>query len=184
MLKGGLVTQETFDLLLDWLGGNRREAGEKYEQIRQLLINLFIHRGCFEAEELADETINRVTLKLPEVIEDYKGEPELYFYSVANKIHYEWQRQQKKIKDTTPILEADSRRQTEYDCLEMCLDNLPAKQRELIIEYYQNESHTKIPLRKILAERLNTRIDVLHLRTHRIRASLLKCVKNCVEKKL
>lgn len=89
-MKENTITQESFDTLLGWLDHNREIAGQKYEKIRQRLIRIFAGRGCFEAEELADETINRVTLKLPQFVETYIGEPALYFYGVADKIHHEW----------------------------------------------------------------------------------------------
>ncbi len=100
MVKKNGVTQEDFDALLSWFDLNREVAAQKYERIRQRLIHIFTGRGCFEAEELTDETINRVTLKLPQVIENYVGEPALYFYGVANHIFQEWLRKQKKNKQS------------------------------------------------------------------------------------
>ncbi|HEY0047746.1 MAG TPA: hypothetical protein VGB68_00565, partial [Pyrinomonadaceae bacterium] len=63
MDKENVINQENFDVLLNWLDRNREIAGQKYEKIRRRLIRIFLGRGCFEAEELADETINRVTRK-------------------------------------------------------------------------------------------------------------------------
>ena len=59
MKKGWVLTQELFDTLLDWLDPDRERAGHRYETIRLRLIKIFTSRGCPEAEELADETINR-----------------------------------------------------------------------------------------------------------------------------
>jgi len=96
MSKEIVITQEGFNTLLSWLDRNRETAGQKYEKIRRRLIRIFYGRGCFEAEELADETINRVIRKLPQLLDDYAGEPALYFYGVANNIYQEWLRKQKK----------------------------------------------------------------------------------------
>ena len=185
MYKGDLVTQETFDSLLEWLDVNRFEAAKKYEQTRRHLKQFFINRGCFEAEELTDETINRVTVKMPEIVGDYTGDPMLYFYACANKVHHEWLRRQKKIQDSDLDLQTDARQRAEYACLEICLETLSDKQRDLIITYYQGNKHKKTKqFRKNLAARLNIEMNILQVRAHRIRAALLKCVKSCLEKKM
>jgi DNA-directed RNA polymerase specialized sigma24 family protein len=146
MAKENIVTQEKFDLLLSWLDRNRETAGQKYEKIRQRLIRILIGRGCFEAEQLADETFDRVTRKLPELAGNYTGEPSLYFYGVADKIYLEWLRQQKKIKQLR-LPQNDARDKTaleiEYECLETCLEKLSAEQHRLIVGYYKEEKPRK-----------------------------------------
>jgi hypothetical protein len=56
------------------------------------LIKIFVCRGCANAEELADETINRVVSKVQEIITNWQGDPALYFYKVAQNIYREWWR--------------------------------------------------------------------------------------------
>ncbi len=186
MAKENTIRQENFDMLLDWLDRNREVAGIKYEKIRRRLIRIFASRGCFEAEELADQTINRVILKIPKIIEDYIGEPVTYFYGVANNIYHEWLRDQKKknyltIPENENHYEPDS--EIEFDCLENCLAALADKQRELIIKYYNQEKGAKIELRKSLAENLGISLNALQIKTHRIRSGLQECVRNCVSGK-
>ena len=189
MAKDTTITQENFDALLDWLDLNREAAGQKYEKIRQRLIRIFACRGCFEAEELADTTINRVVDKMPQIIEKYIGEPALYFYGVADKIHLEWQRKQKKrahleLLDSDggyEISEIDS--DIEYECLESCLQTLPAAERELIVDYYREEKTAKIQFRRSLASALGVPLGTLHVKASRIRANLQKCVQKCVAAK-
>jgi RNA polymerase sigma factor (sigma-70 family) len=188
MAKDGTINQENFDALLNWLDQNREAAGQKYEKIRQRLIRIFTCRGCFEAEELADLTINRVTLKLPQISEKYVGEPTLYFYGVADNIHHEWQRQQKKIKkveltETDNYSKSEPESESEYDCLEQCLKTLPTAEHELIVNYYKKEKKAKIELRRELALKLGISISTLQVRTSRIRANLQKCVQNCISEK-
>lgn len=188
MINKNSVSQENFDALLGWLAPNREGAGEKYEKIRARLIRFFAGRGCFEAEELADETINRVMLKLPQIIDHYSGEPALYFYGVADKIHLEWLRRRKKIQSLASDVDIPSRDETQpapgYECLETCLGALPDDQRDLVVAYYQEEKGAKIRLRKGLAERLGIGTNALQIRMHRIRSSLLRCVESCVAKKI
>ena len=60
MNKNWDMSPESFEALLGWLDPDRERAGIKYEQIRSGLISFFTGRGHCEAEDLADETINRV----------------------------------------------------------------------------------------------------------------------------
>ena len=92
MNKEWVLTQESFDALLAWLDPNRELAGRKYEDIRTRLIKIFSCRGCYEPEDLADETINRVTKKLKDIESSFVGERARYFYGVANKVHMEYLR--------------------------------------------------------------------------------------------
>lgn len=188
MAKDTTITQENFDALLDWLDLNREAAGQKYEKIRQRLIRIFSCRGCFEAEELADTTINRVMLKLPQIREKYIGEPILYFYGVADKIHHEWLRQQKKtpkveLTETDNYGESEPESDSEYECLEDCLKILSIAERELIVSYYKEEKKAKIEFRRALAVKLGISISAMQVRTCRIRANLQKCVQNCISEK-
>lgn len=190
MIEKNPVTQEKFDALLNWLDLNREAAGEKYEKIRRRLIGVFRGRGCGEAEELADETINRVTLKLPQVVENYVGEPVLYFYGVANNIHHEWlhrQKREKKVQlfndNRTIENETEVERETEYECLETCLETLPAAQRRLVVEYYRYEKIAKIEYRRKLAEESKISLNALQIKMHRLRALLHDCVRDCAAKK-
>jgi DNA-directed RNA polymerase specialized sigma24 family protein len=186
MAKENIVTQEKFDLLLSWLDRNRETAGQKYEKIRQRLIRILIGRGCFEAEQLADETFDRVTRKLPELAGNYTGEPSLYFYGVADKIYLEWLRQQKKIKQLR-LPQNDARDKTaleiEYECLETCLEKLSAEQHRLIVGYYKEEKTAKIENRRKLAEFFGITANAMQVKTLRIRAQLKECMRNCIAEK-
>jgi len=175
------ITTENFQTLLGWLDGNAQTAGEKYERIRSRLIRMFIARGCYEAELLADRTIDRVTTKVPEIGPTFVGEPANYFYGVAHKVHLEWLREQKRSRESTLIdLTADTPDEREISCLESCLEKLPAGLRETILEYYIDEKRAKIERRKQLAERLGISIGALQIKVSRIRSRLYECVKNCV----
>lgn len=184
MAKENILTQENFDVLLKWLDRNREAAGQKYEKIRQRLVRMFAGRGCFEAEELADETITRVAQKVPSLIDSYTGEQAYYFYGVADKVHLEWLRKEKKKRTLEPTdvePEQDkSELEAEYQCLEKCLEKLPAGNKQLIVEYYREEKRAKIEHRRKLAEELGMTMGALQIKTCRIRAGLLKCVVACV----
>jgi DNA-directed RNA polymerase specialized sigma24 family protein len=179
------VTHEGFYTLLGWLDVDVELAGEKYETIRGRLIKLFVCRGCHEAELLADRTIDRVIAKVPQIQAEYVGEPVLYFYGVANHIHQEWLRGQKKELDAMLIdLTADAAGDDgREDCLETCLEKLSDDARELILEYYRDEKRAKIDRRNSLAARLGISMGALHLKASRIRRRLGECVETCVRRK-
>ena len=120
------LTQETFAKFLNWLNPDPDQAGEKYEEIRRRLIKIFACRGCDCPEDLADETINRVIRKVPEIAESYEGDPALYFYGVARYVHHEYLRE-KPHSQPSPPADKPSGTEEEYECLEQCMGSLPAR---------------------------------------------------------
>jgi len=179
MKKEWVLTQESFDALLAWLDPDREAAGRLYEEIRKRLIKIFTCRGCLDAEDLADETINRVTTKLDEITATYLGDPARYFYAVGNNIHHEYLRR-KREPAPPPMVANEETDQIEYDCLERCMEKLTPLNRDLVLKYYQDEKRTKIDNRRKLAEQLGIAANALRIRAHRIRASLQDCVLMCV----
>jgi DNA-directed RNA polymerase specialized sigma24 family protein len=182
MHKNWVLSQEAFDALLDWLDSDREQAGLKYEDIRRRLIKIFTGRRCAEPEDLADETINRVTSKLGEIEKEFKGDRIRYFFGVANKVHMEYIR--RKPPPASPLPAADSNRvEIEYRCLERCIDQLSEENRKLLLEYYA-EGPTRSERRKALAEALGIASNALRIRAYRIRVALQECVEKCVERSL
>lgn len=174
------LTQTTFDSLLAWLDPDRDQAGKKYESIRQRLIKIFTCRGRPNAEELADETINRVALKVPKIVKEYVGDPALYFYGVAQKVFLESLRKRPPTIMPPPIVKSDEIEQ-EYECLERCMEQLSQSNRELVLEYYQNDKGAKISHRKQLAQSMGIAQNALRIRAHRIRLTLQQCVQICLQ---
>ncbi len=167
--------------MLAWLDPNRDEAGRKYEVIRLRLIKIFTCRGCLEPEDLADETINRVSKRLNEIQNEYEGDPARYFYGVANKIHLESLRRKPPPPPPPPMpIDDSNQKEREFQCFERCIEKLAPDHRALVVGYYQEEKRTKIDHRRMLADQLGIALNALRIRAHRIRASLYKCVQNCV----
>jgi RNA polymerase sigma factor (sigma-70 family) len=180
MNKDWVLTQESFDALLAWLDPQRDQAGRKYEEIRLRLIKIFTCRGCCEPEDLADETINRVIKKLIEIESSYSGDPSRYFYGVANKVHLEYLRR-RPAQPPPPGLEDTEGVEREYECLERCIRKLTPDNRQLVLQYYQDEKRAKIDHRRQLADQLGIALNALRIRAHRIRASLQECVQTCLK---
>jgi DNA-directed RNA polymerase specialized sigma24 family protein len=187
MPKLWVPTQQHFDALVAWLSPDSEQAGAKYESIRQRLVTLFTWNGFSDAEDLADEAIDRVTKKLPELVETYTGDPALYFYGVAKKLLLE-RRRQEYARDEWELIEPRSCENPQEDddsdsrlkCLDRCLQKLPQKNRQLILQYYQEEKREKIDFRLKLAQGVGVEVKTLRVRMHRIRTILHKCLEKCL----
>ncbi len=191
MRKQRILTKEAFDDLMTWLGSNGEVPGEKYEHIRQSLVQLFVWNECSDAEDLADEAFNRVTRKVSELMIDYSGDPALYFYGVAKKMLQERRRQDNLRRES----QLDSRLSTynnhqsnnsheidqKFECLEKCIQELLPENRELIINYYQHEKRAKIDFRREIAVEMGIDVGSLRVKAFRIRASLQQCIKKCMD---
>lgn len=184
------LNPENFGRLLKWLNQDREQAGQHYEQIRLRLIKIFVCRGCTGAEDLADETINRVAEKMQRIAEDYVGNPSAYFLGVAENIYREYRRKT-LVQETEMPAEIEERKdplrentELKYHCLEQCMERLPTLNRELILSYYGSADHPrqKIDNRKALSERLGVGANALWIRAHRIREGLKKCIDACIER--
>ncbi len=181
-MKQNDLTPDDFDNLLNWLHADRDQAGKKYEDIRRGLIEIFNYKGCAEAEDLADATINRVARRVKEIRDDYQGQPERYFYGVAKKVHLEYLKQHPTV-ELPASLESPQQEDVEkqYNCLEQCLKKLTNSNRTLILQYYRERKQAKIESRRALRQMLNLKSSALRVRVFRIRETLEKCVRSCLE---
>jgi hypothetical protein len=174
------MTQEAFDRLLAWFHPDRNLAGEKYEVIRRGLTQFFERRGCLESARLADETIDRVIKKLPEIYDQYTGEQAKYFYGVAQRIYKEHLRIPQIIpyapKPEDSIIEERKDR-----CRQQCLDKLSAEDRLLITDYYLKEKRDKTEHRRNLAIKYGLTGNALTVRAFRIRSALNMCLEECLQ---
>src|SRR6267143_567977 len=168
MKTGWVLSQEDFDRLLHWLDANLEAAGREYEAIRHRLIKIFARRGCSDAEDLADETINRVTAKLETIIDDYEGSPRFYFYRVALLVHMENMKRPKPPEVSCDLTAFNGEKERVYECLDCCLERLSSDQRELVLQYYQKDKRAKIEGRQRLARELGIAVNALRIRAHRI----------------
>ena len=178
------VSQDAFDTLLTWLDKDRDAAGIKYEHIRTSLIRIFISHGFDDAEDLADVTINRVTTKIPEMIDTYVGEPAPFFFAVARNVTHEARRRKEIATDEIPE-KAELIREIsddKVDCLIGCLRVLPSDKQELIKDYYLYEGKDKIIHHREMAKELRITDGALRTRAHSIRVNLEKCVVKCTKR--
>jgi RNA polymerase sigma factor (sigma-70 family) len=158
LMKATNINQEGFDRFLACLDADREKAGLEYERIRGRLLLYFQCRNLAQAEDCADEALNRVMDKLGagETIR----EPAQYVFGIARLILLEVTRQQSRRQEieghtlvTEPAPEAELEQNARLACLRGCLQRLPPEQRDLLLQYYQEEKRAKINLRQQLAER-------------------------------
>ncbi len=175
------ITKEPFDALLDWLDPDREIAGQRYEVIRAGLIRIFVSKGLSDAEHFADETLDRVTKRLPEIRADYIGDPVRYFHGVARNVILEARRRKEVATDLVPERASLATYTSDaYECLRDCLKLLPPDKQELILDYHLYQGHSKIEHHREMAVELSITEGALRTRAHHLRVSLEKCVRQCI----
>ncbi|HZM87781.1 MAG TPA: hypothetical protein VFF31_14765 [Blastocatellia bacterium] len=178
------ITPEDFERFLTWLDPDREQAIATYQIIRLRLIRYFEYKRCgVDSEELADETINRVTRKVPEIADTYVGERWPYFLRFASYVLLEWLNRRKTVPisfDPEQPPSSDDDKELQDRCLQRCLKHLSDNDRDLILRYYTGEKHEKIEERKKLADERGIAPNALRIRSHRIRTQLRECVEKCV----
>lgn len=179
------LTSESLDALLAFLDPDRDRAGSQYEVIRRRLVRLFEWRGFGNAEDLADETINRVARRIQEGIEVRTTDPYGYFCGVAHLVSKEiarraareraaFERDEWQMAPPEDEPEEDDR----LTCLRHCLERLPSDQRLLVLRYHQEDDH--IRSRQMLSQELDVPMNALRIRVHRVRRKLEECVAKCL----
>ena len=140
-------------------------------------------KGLSDAEDLADETINRVMKKLPEIRDTYVGEKVKYFHGVARYIILEVRRRKEVASDEVQVVSvAPDVHTDEYDCLLKCLRFLAREKRELILDYYIYDGRDKIAQHQRMAGELGITEGALRGRAHHVRGNLEKCIQQCIER--
>lgn len=182
------LTAEGFEALLAQLDRDRERAGERYETIRRKLVRLFDWRGCDDPEDLADETINRVSRRMAEGIELRASDPYGYFCGVAHLVYKEVLRQASRQRQALErsrwlsplqLSEDEEPPDRRLECLRRCLDRLPQDKRNLVLRYHQRENN--INNRQTLARELGVPLNALRIRIHRARRNLEACVQECLK---
>lgn len=168
--------------------------GEKYLEMRRRLVAYFDRRNRQNADELADETFNRITRTLAQNAVINVRPPARYCYAVAKFVLLEdFRRDRRHVPFGEPysdpsrvrrisLVEPDEPlaiREQRLDCLDRCLQELRPEQRDLAIEYYRDARRERIERRRELARRLGITMNALAIRACRLRDGLMTCVEGC-----
>lgn len=185
------ISSSDFERLLERLDPERNRAGEKYEDLRWILIQFFDWNSFVHAEDLADETLNRVARKLAEKeILDVGA----YAWAVAKNIRHEVQNKTRRLvaiselpdSGTSLAHDADTEReiqdlidkQRQLECMERCLQRLPKEERELFLAYHNPQGNPSLARQRLAADCALT-IGALRIKMIRLREKLQKCTERC-----
>jgi RNA polymerase sigma factor (sigma-70 family) len=187
------ITQLAFSRLLRWLDDGDESYGDRYVEMRRRLVAYFDRRNRPFADDLADETLNRIARTLETSGSIAVRPPARYCYVVARFVLLEDLRRARRL---VPVDEARTAgtyersasgadtdeaadREQRLACLDHCLERLKPDQRELAVEYYRDARRERIDRRRRLAERLGITMNALGIRALRIRSTLETCVSAC-----
>jgi len=181
-------TETSFRNLLNWLDQGIESGGQAYVDVRRRLVRYFDRKNCHAADDLADETLNRVARRLQEEGCINGVVPAQYCYIVGKFVlleHLRHQEQNNVAFDEAGLvspragIDVDPAPNSEelLQSLDLCLEKLRPEDQDLILDYYGGEQQTKIARRKALAERLGLSINALLIRACRIRSKLEACMR-------
>lgn len=165
------LDREGWEALLGALTPDRDSAGQKYEELRRRLINLFAWEQCDAPETLADEVLNRLARKVLELAEI----PHLdrYAFGIARIVILEQRRAERNRETAAREFQAGvqqgGQRWVALDAMQGCINELPADRRELIERYYTED-------RAALARKFGISVNALRNRAMRIREELFRCM--------
>lgn len=178
------LDQQKLDKLLEWLHPDRRRAAEEYENIRARLIKLFAWRGAQYPDQCVDETFDRVARRITEGAVVGTSEPIRYFAGVARNVLSEAQRRGRRseFKEfVSPGSEGGKSDEKLIQCMERCLSQLPAAERQLMIDYHTGEWRLRLTQRERLVADLGVSPNALRLRCSRIRRKLDSWLEDCLK---
>lgn len=177
--------------LLNWLDDDDDEAAREYEQIRRILIKIFLSNNCSNAEDLTDITFDRVAAKIDAIKETYQGNKRLYFAGVARKVVFEARRAKELLSGVENFEVADRKAESFFEpeeeilsveliCLRKCLKQLNAPERKLILTYFDSSTANKIEHHKKIAKIFSISANALRLRIFKDKKKLLECCRDCI----
>jgi DNA-directed RNA polymerase specialized sigma24 family protein len=189
------LTEVAFNRLLEWVDNGVDSQGDTYIEMRRRLVSYFDRRNRRAADDLADETLNRIGRTLEKDGAIAITPPARYCYTVAKFVLLEdFRREHKQLRLDDKVWSSDvatagARRlepedsletqEQRLECLERSLQRLNPNQRALVIEYYRDARRQKIERRRDMAKRLGITMNALSIRVSRIRTALEASVEAC-----
>ncbi|MBM3761763.1 MAG: hypothetical protein FJW36_16135 [Acidobacteria bacterium] len=171
-----MIEKAQLEALLGRLDADAETAALRYEELRQRLIRYFRWERSGEAEDLADEVLNRVARKLAdgeaiEVVERYAaGVARMLLRESLTRI----QRRDVALKKMVVPEPVDREALAGLDA---CLAELQPEQAKLILRYYAGQGSAHIAVRNQMAMELGLELNALRNRALRIRERLEACVQ-------
>ncbi|MGH9888796.1 MAG: RNA polymerase sigma factor [bacterium] len=190
VLEERVLAQVAFARLLEWLDDGVDSNGETYLEMRRRLVAYFDRRNRPDADQLADETLNRIGKTLETSGSIATTPPARYCYVVARFVLLEDIRRGQRfirfdearapaVPDPRGTSGDVSIHEQRLECLDRCLHNLKPEQRDLAIDYYRDASRQRIERRRSLAAQLGITMNALGIRACRIRSAIEACIDSC-----
>ena len=184
---------DSFGRFLAFLDDGTETNGESYIEMQRRLTGYFARKGCPAPEELADETLNRVSRRLEEEGSIEIDTPARYCYITARFVFLEQTRSStinnSALDEGSLNIERHAQLNTSADelekkermleCLDECAAKLDQRNRDLILQYYFGNEGVKIRNRSSMAEKMGISLNALSIRACRIRRTLESCVRKC-----
>jgi hypothetical protein len=179
------LTPEAFGKFLRCLSEDDEVAVREYQRIRTKLIRFFIHKGCTDADDLFDKTVDIVVAKV-ESCTEYQN-PLAYCFGVARNVWREDTRERKSVTLEIDVVSPEhsdpKAHELELECLDRCLGRLSLGDRDVVTRYHGQHGRDKIQVRRVLADGAGG-MNALRIRVHRIRKELRICVVECTKRLL
>lgn len=180
------LTVESLSFLLAKFSENERQAADAYTKLRDSLVRFFALKGDFEPDAAADETLDRVALKVAAKtpIEDLTK----YSFGVARLVFLERLRSSQKEKKAAadfyagrkPPLSAET---DDFRFFRECFKALPDAERDFLRKYFADLPFQKlVELRRLLNGEMGFSAGQAQVKIFRLRKRLEQCVRKKAKK--
>lgn len=175
-------TKDEYEKLLLWFDSDRNKAGAELKMVQTRLIRIFISRGCADADALADEVINRVSVRIDKVSKTFPN-PLLCCVAFVDNVHHEYLRERKRMEEAIPPPPPRSAEELEKEdqCLAKCMAERTEAERYFVLCYFQGEKGVRRANRKKLSKELKLPPNTLRSQAHRLRITVQRCLQECLD---
>ena len=176
------LTAESYSLLLQTFSFDEEAAAIDFTKLRDSLVRFFQIKGDSSPEEAADETLDRVAVKLGEavLIENLTN----YSFGVARLVFLENLRKAQKSKNALENYRAENERQKadeetdDFSPLRECFESLADDEKKILRTYFADLPYAELDeKRRELTASLGVSLNNLRLKIFRLRRWLEDCVR-------
>ena len=169
-------------MLLQTFSSDEETAAIDFTKLRDSLVRFFQIKGDSSPEEAADETLDRVAVKLGEavLIENLTN----YSFGVARLVFLENLRKTEKSKKALENYRAKNERQNtdeetdDFSPLRECFESLADNEKKILRAYFADLPHAELDKeRRKLTALLDVSLNNLRLKVFRLRRRLEDCVR-------